>query len=81
MKSDLGRKPYQSCTDRAKELAMLASVNAGDKVYTIQSLADELNMSYWAIQKRIKRGQIPAHYKDGRWHILKSEFINDIRNA
>lgn len=52
--------------------------DANDVVYTTQSLADEWGVKRCSIQKRIQRGQLPAHWF-GRWFLLKSEIVGMTR--
>ena len=51
----------------------------GDKVWNVQSLAEELGTSVHSIRKRIQRGVIPAHKEGRSWYILKSEYIQNLR--
>ena len=49
-------------------------------IYNITQLAKVLDVTPNTIRKRIRRGIIPAH-KEGRfYYILKSEYVNALRN-
>ena len=55
-------------------------VNTEDKVWNVQTLAQELGTTPDTVRKRIQRGLIPAHKEGRSWYILKSEYIRNLRN-
>ena len=68
----------QKETSQAPVVQHLMNVN--DEVWTVQQLADKLQLSVVAVQKRIQRGTIPAHKQGKYWYILKSEYIALLKN-
>lgn len=55
-------------------------VNTEDKVWNVQTLAQELGTNPDTVRKRIQRGLIPAHKEGRSWYILKSEYIRNLRS-
>ena len=64
---------------RPNLVARLLDVN--DEVFTTKELAGILGISKWGVLKRIKRGQIKAHKQGVSWYILKSEYVEMLRNS
>ena len=56
-------------------------LNTSDTVYTVPDIALMLGRKECTIRKRIEKGLIPAHKMGRRWHVLKSEFIAELRDT
>ena len=55
-------------------------VDTQEVIYNIAQLAQVLNVTPNTIRKRIRRGIIPAHREGRYYYILKSEYVNALRN-
>lgn len=54
-------------------------IDSEETIYSVETLAKELDTSVDAIRKRINRGLIPAHKNGRMWFILKSEYVRSLR--
>ena len=71
-----GRRKFQNSTyDDLKQVV----IDSEETVYSVETLAKELNTTVDAIRKRINRGLIPAHKNGRMWFILKSEYVRPLR--
>ncbi len=71
-----GRRKFQNSTyDDLKQVV----IDSEETVYSVETLAKELNTTVDAIRKRINRGLIPAHKNGRMWFILKSEYVRSLR--
>ena len=71
------RKSRQLSIDDVKKQMV---VDCLERVMSVNDFAKFVSKSPEAIRKRIQRGLIPAH-KEGRfYYILKSEYVNALRN-
>ena len=71
-----GRRKFQNGTyDDLKQVV----IDSEETVYSVETLAKELNTTVDAIRKRINRGLIPAHKNGRMWFILKSEYVRSLR--
>src|SRR5574344_2072519 len=55
-------------------------LNASDTVYTVRDVANMLGRKECTIRRRIENGLLPAHKVGRCWYILKSEFVDGLRN-
>ena len=55
-------------------------LNASDTVYTVRDVASMLGRKECTIRRRIENGLLPAHKVGRCWYILKSEFVDGLRN-
>lgn len=77
MKTNGNAKLTMSTTESSK---MRSLIDTQEVIYNITQLAKVLDVTPNTIRKRIRRGIIPAH-KEGRfYYILKSEYVNALRN-
>ena len=77
MKTNGNAKLTMSTIESSK---MRSLIDTQEVIYNIVQLAKVLDVTPNTIRKRIKRGIIPAH-KEGRfYYILKSEYVNSLRN-
>lgn len=71
----IGRRKFQNSTyDDLKQVV----IDSEETVYSVETLAKELNTTVDAIRKRIN-GLIPAHKNGRMWFILKSEYVRSLR--
>ena len=54
-------------------------IDCMEKVMSVNEFAKFVSKSPEAIRKRIQRGLIPAHKEGHSWYILKSEYVNSLR--
>ena len=66
-----------STTENSK---LRSLVDTQEVIYNIAQLAQVLNVTPNTIRKRIRRGVIPAHREGRYYYILKSEYVNALRN-
>lgn len=66
-----------STTENSK---LRSLVDTQEVIYNIAQLAQVLNVTPNTIRKRIRRGIIPAHREGRYYYILKSEYVNALRN-
>lgn len=66
-----------STTENSKPRSL---VDTQEVIYNIAQLAQVLNVTPNTIRKRIRRGIIPAHREGRYYYILKSEYVNALRN-
>ena len=77
MKTNGNARLTTSTTDSSK---LRSLIDTQEVIYNITQLAKVLDVTPNTIRKRIRRGIIPAH-KEGRfYYILKSEYVNALRN-
>ena len=78
----IGVKRFQANTCNQTQAPFVKYLmNVNDEVWTVNELADMLGLTKWAILKRIQRGCIPAHKQGNFWYILKSEYIDLLKNS
>lgn len=77
MKTNGNVRLTTSTTENSK---LRSLVDTQEVIYNIVQLAQVLNVTPNTIRKRIRRGIIPAHREGRYYYILKSEYVNALRN-
>lgn len=77
MKTNGNAKLTKSTTESTR---LRSLVDTQEVIYNIAQLAQVLNVTPNTIRKRIRRGIIPAHREGRYYYILKSEYVNALRN-
>lgn len=56
-------------------------IDVNDKLFTVKQVADMMQLSVGAIQKRIKRKQMTAHKIGKYYYFLNSELMQTVRQS
>lgn len=76
----LGKEPLDEGTEYKFDSSSKVILNASDTVYTVRDIANMLGRKECTIRRRIENGLLPAHKVGRCWYILKSEFVDGLRN-
>ena len=56
-------------------------MSSSEKIYTIEMLAEVLGLALDTLRKKLRKGEIKAYKRSGRWYVLHSHLVEYIQEG